>query len=179
MRACASLPVEAAVVRRAAHHPLFIRVLDESLASLSRAEKACLAPIIGEVAEDLVPLLLEPFGFIMFADSPGRGRHGVDLQFLSPEGTRAVAAEVKGTMRPGHWPWLGRGAPTQMSAAWLDKPDNLGMASWGLTSEDIYAAIVLINFADLACKVLASGDLTTYKPVTSEDQLRCLDWLDD
>jgi hypothetical protein len=176
---CASFPIEAAVVDDLACDPLFTRALAESLAGLSRSEKARLAPVIGEVAEDLAPILLEPFGFIMVTDSPGRGRHGVDLQFLSPESSRVVSVEVKGTLRPGHWPRLSRGTLTQMSAAWLDKPDNPGMASWDLNSADVYTAILLINFADLAFRVMASGDLLTYRPIVFEEQLGCLDWLDE
>jgi hypothetical protein len=66
-----------------------------------------------------------------------------------------------------------------MSAAWLDKSDNPGMSNWELDSADVYTAILLVNFADLAFKVLGSGDLFTYRAVVSEGQLRSLDWLDE
>ena len=58
----------------------------------------------------------------------GPGRHGVDLLMLSPAADHVLAIEVKGTLRTGRLPRLSRRATLQMSAAWVDKRDNPGMA---------------------------------------------------
>jgi hypothetical protein len=42
-----------------------------------------------------------------------------------------------------------RGELTQMDLAWLDKADSPAMSEWDATSDDVYGAIALINFAEL------------------------------
>lgn len=64
-----------------------------------------------------------------------------------------------------------------MDVGWLDKSDNPAMNEWGVTSEDVYGAIVLVNFAELAYKVALTSDFTTWHPVKRLEQLETLDWL--
>jgi hypothetical protein len=65
-----------------------------------------------------------------------------------------------------------------MELSWLDKPDNPGMADWALSSEDVYGAIVLVNFHEQAYKAALTADLATWLPVLESRQLAELDWLD-
>jgi hypothetical protein len=182
IQASARLPLRAGTVSRLlasdGSDELFLRGWTGPLSLLSRAEKAVLASVTGDMTEAVAADVLVSYGYSLLTDSPGLGRHGVDLVLLSPEGTRVLAVEVKGTLRSGRWPRLGGGALAQMSAAWLDKADNPGMASWGLESQDIYGAVMLINFAELAFRLLVTGDFTSFWPVTAESQLRDLGWLD-
>jgi hypothetical protein len=62
---------------------------------------------------------------------------GVDPVLLA-RGDVVVAIEVKGTLVPGRAPRLSAGELAQMSAAWVDKLDNRGMAELGLASSDVY-----------------------------------------
>ena len=97
------------------------------------------------------------------------------------EASRAAVAlplEVKGTLRPRHWPRLRRGELDQMALDWLDKPDNPAMSDWNLQSGDVYGGIALLNFHDLAYKFLLTCDFETWQPVTRHDQLADLTWLD-
>jgi hypothetical protein len=109
----------------------------------------------------------------------GPGRHGVDLLALAPCGNRVLAVEVKGTLRPGVWPRLSRGALAQMSAAWIDKTDNPGMAEWDFNSDDVYGAVVLVNLADRLYRVGVTSDFNVLRPVNARAQLADLAWIDE
>ena len=63
-----------------------------------------------------------------------------------------------------------------MGAAWLDKPDNPGMADWAVSSEDVYGAVVLVNFHELAFKAALTADLESWLPVTDPHQLDDVGW---
>ena len=106
----------------------------------------------------------------------GPGRHGVDLLVLTPAG-QMVAVEVKGTLRSGRWPRLSRRDLMQMSAAWIDKRDNPGMAEWDLGSEDVYGMVVAVNFPDRALRIAVTADFEHLHPVSALDDVLDLSWL--
>jgi hypothetical protein len=64
-----------------------------------------------------------------------------------------------------------------MTAAWIDKPDNPGMANLMLDSGDTYGGVVVVNLADLTWRVVLTRDMQTFEPVEHMDQLKDLDWL--
>jgi hypothetical protein len=72
--------------------------------------------------------------------------------FLAP-GDVVVAIEVKGTLVRRRVPRLSGRELTQMSAAWVDKADNPGMAELGLQSGDVYGGVVVVNFADMIWRI--------------------------
>jgi hypothetical protein len=152
-----------------------------ALTSGTGAEKrrGALAGVTGHVAESAVEVLLEELGWVPVWHFVGPGRHGVDLLLLGPNAERLYAVEVKGTLRPGRWLRLTRAELTQMDVEWLDKPDNPAMREWGVASEDVYGAIVLVNFHDLLCKVALTSDFKTWRPIERPEQLTQLDWLDE
>jgi hypothetical protein len=123
-----------------------------------------------------VELVLEPLGWTPLWHFTGPGGHGVDLLFLAP-GDLIVAVEVKGTLVTGRVPQPSKGELAQMTAAWIDKRDNPGMANLGLQSADIYGGVAVVNIADLTWRVALTNDFETFAPVTGFDQLRELAWL--
>jgi hypothetical protein len=159
---------------------LFETAFEHSLAALAPAERrGALAGIIGHVAESAVEVLLVECGWTPVWHFVGPGGHGVDLLMLGPGAERLFAVEVKGTLRPGRWPRLRRGPLTQMDIAWLDKSDNPAMSEWGVTSDDLYGAVVLVNFHELLYKAALTSDFATWQPVERVNQLEALGWLDD
>ena len=88
-----------------------------------------------------------------------------------------VAVEVKGTLTAGRIPRLSRHELTQMSAEWVDKAGNPGMAEFGLRSADIYGAVAVVNFADLTWRVAMTADFSALRPVIHIGQLTHLNWL--
>jgi hypothetical protein len=54
-----------------------------------------------------------------------------------------------------------------MSAAWVDKRDNPGMAEWELQSADVYGAVIAVNFADMAVRAIVSDDFVGWRPVAT------------
>ena len=110
----------------------------------------------------MTEIALEAVGWTPVWHFAGPGRHGVDLLLLGPGEERLFAVEVKGTLRPRNWPRMRRGELTQMDLAWLDKADNPAMSEWGVTSDDAYGAIALINFAELRFKIALTRDFATW-----------------
>jgi hypothetical protein len=100
----------------------------------------------------------------------------VDLVFLTTD-DKIAAVEVKGTLTAGHIPRLSRREIIQMSAEWVDKADNPGMAELGLRSADVYGAVTVINFADMTWRIALTADFSTLSPVTHLGQLTHLGWL--
>jgi hypothetical protein len=133
--------------------------------------------ITGHLAESVVELMLVDRGFVAIAHHPGPGRHGVDLLMLHLEAEMLFAVEVKGTLVPGRVPRLTRGDVQQMSGAWVDKPDNPAMTNWGLDSQDVYGALVAVNFADLTLRVAFTADFVAFSAVRSDAWLRTPAWL--
>jgi hypothetical protein len=157
----------------------FQRALEGSLAGLHPAERrGALGGVTGHVAESVVEIALESVGWTPVWHFLGPGRHGLDLLLLGPGEERLFAVEVKGTLRPRRWPQLRRGEMRQMDLDWIDKSDNPAMTEWGVTSDDVYGGIVLVNFAELVYKVALTSDFTTWRPIDRLEQLETLDWLD-
>jgi hypothetical protein len=157
----------------------FARACKASLSALSPAERRGALPgVTGHVAESVVEVLLAGLGYQLLWHFAGPGRHGVDLLVLCPQGERVVAVEVKGTLRQGHWPRMSSRELAQMSAAWVDKRDNPGMANWELGSQDVYGAVVLVNFATMAYRAAFTADFLHLHPVMEQRQLADLEWLD-
>jgi hypothetical protein len=151
-----------------------------SLAAFRPAgRRGALGGVTGHVAESVTEIVLEAVGWTPVWHFAGPGRHGVDLLFLGPGEERLFAVEVKGTLRPHRWPRMRRGELTQMDLAWLDKADNPAMSEWGVTSDDVYGAIALINFAELRFKMALTRDFATWHPIEHLEQLKTLDWLDN
>jgi hypothetical protein len=121
--------------------------------------------VTGHVAESVVELLLADLGYHPVHDFTGPGRHGVDLLMLSHATDHVLAIEVKGTLRSGCVPRMSRRSVEQMSAAWVDKADNPGMAEWDLHSDDVYGAVIAVNFADMVSRVVVSADFGTWRPI--------------
>jgi hypothetical protein len=149
----------------------FHRAWTGSLAALPRAERGgALSGVTGHVAESVAAALLVDSGCELLWHFTGPGRHGVDLVVLD-QGQRVVGIEVKATLRPRHQPRISRRALLQMSSAWIDKPDNPGMASLQLASQDIHGAIITINFADMLIRAATTDDFADFRPLPSLDAL--------
>jgi hypothetical protein len=138
--------------------------------SLTPAQRCVIAGTTGHVAESVVELLLDEIGWYPLHNFVGPGGHGADLVFLTP-GDEVLVVEVKGTLRRGRIPRLSRREIEQMSAPWLDKGDNPGMEGLNLGSEDVYGAVVTVNFADLAWRAALTDDFTAWRPVVALDAL--------
>jgi hypothetical protein len=156
---------------------LFARGCRSGAASLSRAERCAVAAVTGHVAESVTALLLDAVGWRVVWHHVGPGPHGVDLVLLTPD-DNVVAMEVKGTLVPGRIPRLSHRDIAQMSAAWIDKADNPGMAELGLRSADIYGGVVAINFADLTWRAAMMADFAQLRPISDIKELTQLRWLD-
>jgi hypothetical protein len=174
LRAATPVVVDPADVRRcldrsAPADALFSRAFEGSLAELSPAERrGALAGVTGHVAESLVELILvEQVGFHPVWHLTGPGRHGVDLLMLTLAGNALVAIEVKGTLLSKCVPRLSRRDLRQMSAAWVDKADNPGMAEWALTSDDVHGAVAVVNFADRTLRIALTDDFASFRPAAS------------
>jgi hypothetical protein len=142
------------------------------LASLPMEQRSgSLAGATGHIAESVIELLLEPYGYVPIHHFVGPGQHGVDLLFLTPDTEAVVGVEVKGTLRGGRWPRLSRTEIQQMSAEWIDKPDNPGMHEWGLGSADVYGAVAQVNFSDMVWRMAFTTDFKELQPVTEEGQI--------
>lgn len=181
-----ALPLERSVVASCldanarAGDATFETAFVQSLTALRpAARRGALGGVTGHVAESVTEIVLETVGWTPVWHFAGPGRHGVDLLFLGPGEERLFAVEVKGTLRPHHWPRMRRGELTQMDLAWLDKSDNPAMGEWGVTSDDVYGAIALINFAELRFKIALTCDFATWHAIEQLEQLKTLGWLDN
>ncbi len=78
---------------------------------------------------------------------------------------------------PRRIPRLSRREMLQMSAAWVDKADNPGMAELELGSRDVYGAVVAVNFADMVWRIALTADFLAFQPVMHFGQVAVLGWL--
>jgi len=157
----------------------FLRAWRGGLTALAPGERVGrLAGVTGHVGESAIELILDGLGYAMLwhFTGPLSGGHGVDLLVLSPDG-KLVVIEVKSTLRLGRWPRLSRAELRQMSSSWLDKIDNPGMANWELDSEDVYRAVMVVNFASRQWRCVLTADFVTAHHVTTLTQLADLSWL--
>lgn len=158
---------------------MFMRAWRDGLTALTSGERVGrLAGVTGHVGESVIELILDGLGYSMLwhFTGPLSGGHGVDLLVLSPDG-KVLAIEVKSTLRVGRWPRPSRRELSQMSSSWLDKFDNPGMANWDLTSDDVYGAVMVVNFASRQWRCVLTADFMTAHPVTALAQLADLSWL--
>jgi hypothetical protein len=181
LRLSAAFPISAEVVEgclnpEAPGDALFLRGWRSGIGSLSRGERNAVAGVTGHVAESVAELMLDRLDWRVLWHFEGPGRHGVDLVFLTPD-DKIVVVEVKGTLVGGTIPRLTRRQLAQMSGAWIDKSDNPGMAELGLSSTDVYGAVLAVNFRDLSWRVALTADFATLHPVEVVEQLAALDWL--
>ena len=184
LRAAASFPIDDETVESCldAEDPvdrMFLQAFRSSLAAIPiHARGGALAGVTGHVAESVVELVLSDLGYQPLWHFAGPGRHGIDLAMLSPAMDRVVVLEVKGTLRPRRLPRLTSSELRQMSAAWMDKPDNPGMATLGVDSADVYGGVAVVQFAERAYRIGLTNDFEVLRPVESLVQLVDLDWLD-
>ena len=189
-----STPMRGAALRRASAFGLDTAVVMECLdpasakdrlfakgwrsgpASLTRADRCAVAGVTGHVAESVIEVLLDRLDWRVLWHFTGPGRHGVDLLFLTPD-NKVAAVEVKGTLTARRIPRLSRREITQMSAEWVDKADNPGMAELGLRSTDVYGAVAAVNFADMTWRIALTADFSALLPVIHLGQLTRLNWL--
>ena len=181
LRQTAAFSLDAAIVDgcldlASAGDRLFARGWRSGPASLTRAERCAVAGETGHIAESVTEVLLDRLDWRVLWHFTGPGRHGVDLVFLTPD-DKVAAVEVKGTLTTGRIPRLSRREITQMSAEWVDKADNPGMAELGLRSADVYGAVAVINFADMTWRIALTADFSALSPVTDLGQLTRLGWL--
>jgi DNA/RNA non-specific endonuclease len=168
--------VEECLDPASARDHLFGRGWRSGPASLTRVERCAVAGVTGHVAESVIEVLLDRLDWRVLWHFTGPGRHGMDLLFLTPD-DKVAAVEVKGTLTAGRIPRLSRREITQMSAEWVDKADNPGMAELGLRSTDVYGAVAAVNFADMTWRIALTADFSALLPVIHLGQLTSLDWL--
>ena len=118
----------------------------------------------------MASIVLRARGYELFFDVTRHGLHGVDLLLLAPDQS-VVAFEVKGTLRQGVTPRMTASALRQMSRAWLNGHDNAGMLEWSLRADDLYAGVLVVDFAASTWRVALSGDFETFAPIDSLDDL--------
>jgi hypothetical protein len=181
LRRSAAFPISAEIVdgclnSEAPGDALFLRAWRSGIGSLSRSERNAVAGVTGHVAESVAELMLDQLDWRVLWHFIGPGRHGVDLVLLTPD-DKLVAVEVKGTLVGGTISRLTRRQLAQMSDAWIDKADNPGMAELGLSSADVYGAVVAVNFRELTWRVALTADFEALHPVEAAEQLAALDWL--
>lgn len=177
LRSAPPLPLPAAIVAScldldAPQDARFNHAWTNSLRALERRERGgALCGVIGRVAESVVEVLLADVGYHPVWHFTGPGRHGVDLLMASPALDHVLAIEVKGTLRAHHVPRLSRRAVEQMSAAWVDKRDNPGMAEWQLQSADVYGAVVAVSFAEMTLRAIVSEDFEHWRAAAALEDL--------
>jgi hypothetical protein len=180
LRESAPFPLDSALVEDclgpAAIDAVFVQGWRRGPASLTRAERCAVAGVTGHMAESVTEVVLDHLEWHVLWHFVGPGRHGVDLVFVTPDG-KIVAVEVKGTLVARRIPRLSQRDMGQMSASWVDKADNPGMAELGLQSADVYGGIVVVNFSDLTWRMGLTHDFATLIPVTEIEQLTDLSWL--
>jgi hypothetical protein len=181
LRQASAFPIDTTLVEECvdldcAKDRLFDKEWRSGPAALTRAERCAVAGVTGHIAESATEALLDQLDWRVLWHFTGPGRHGVDLLFLTPD-DKVIAIEVKGTLKAGRIPRLSRRELTQMSAEWVDKADNPGMAELGLRSTDIYGAVAIINFADMTWRIALTADFSVLSPVIHTGQLTDLGWL--
>jgi hypothetical protein len=150
----------------------------QSLKALPKQHRSGALPgVTGHVAESVVELILDEYGYVPLAHHASAGRHGVDLLMLHLPSDMVLAIEVKGTLRKGHIPRLTRGELTQMSHAWIDKRDNPAMRGSDLEGNDVYGAVAAVNFIDMTSRFALTSDFARFRPVERLDQLTDPGWI--
>lgn len=187
LHAAPPMPIDATLIDGCLdpeHRPLdvvFQTAWRRGLYSLPRsARSGQLSGVTGHVGESVVEALFDALGYHMLWHFPGplSGGHGADLIVLSPD-DKVIVVEVKATLRPGRWPRPSQREIVQLDEAWLDKEDNPGMANWDLRSEDVCAAVVVVNLAQCLWRCVITADFHTVRPISEPSALASLAWLDE
>jgi hypothetical protein len=142
------------------------------------ARRGAICVETGTIAESVATLLLNELGLEVFAELAAAGVHGVDLLALTPA-SQVLALEVKGTLRAGARPRLGRGRNRQMSLEWLSSPANPAMVEWGLSGLDIYGGVAHLNFASMTWRVVLTSDHERWVPVPAAADLLDIAFLEN
>lgn len=143
---------------------LFRRARRHGLDALTLAERrGSLPALTGAVAESVAALALDAVGFTVFAQLTEPGARGADLLLLGPS-ELVLVLEVKGTLRPGLVPRLGRSRLKQMSAAWLDGT-NAPMREWGLVAADVFGGVIVVDLAANETRLAVSADYESFAPI--------------
>jgi hypothetical protein len=109
------------------------------------------------MAEAVAMRLLADAGINPFSQADPFDGHGVDLLALTEAG-EVIAVEVKGTLRAGRLPRLGRTRHLQMSLEWLNRATNPAMVNCELVGRDVCGAIMSLDFARPQWRAVLSGD---------------------
>jgi hypothetical protein len=147
----------------------FKHALTHGLSTLpSPTRSPLLNGVTGLVAESVAATVLESKGWAIFGQTtdPYPSRHGVDLLALSPS-DKVFAIEVKGTLQAARWPRFRASELGQMTATWLNKPDNPLMNEWGLTGLEVYGMVLLLHFGKNLWKGIITEDYIHGRPVTN------------
>jgi hypothetical protein len=176
LRAAAAIPLNEGTIAtcldpESETDKLFDRARRHGLSSLALGQGRAISRVTGEVAESVAELLLADVGLSVFWHIATPGVHGVDLLFLCSDES-VLALEVKGTLRAGTIPRLTPSRLRQMSREWLNGPDNPAMAEWELQADDLYAGVMVIDFAASAARVALSDDFDSYWPLLDLAELK-------
>ncbi|MFB9313046.1 NERD domain-containing protein [Nocardioides plantarum] len=153
----------------------FARALDVGIAGLEAHERhGGMNAVTGHIAESVAATLLVEAGWHVLEQftQTASGGHGIDLAVLAPDMSSVFVVEVKGSLSRRGWPRLSRGELDQFTLEWLNKPDNPGMASLGMTGDDVSGLVMLINFARREWKAVATPD---FDEVVGLSEDTCLD----
>ena len=149
----------------------FAQVWRAGLDSVSPAERrGALCVETGTIAESVMTLLFQDAGLDVFFELATAGVHGVDLLALTPAG-EVVALEVKGTLRSGARPRLGRGRLAQMSREWLSSTANPAMVEWELEGADVYGGVAHLDFARMQWRMIVTQDYESWFPIIDASAL--------
>lgn len=172
LRDAVPMPIDAALVTKCVlDDPQFRRAWTGGINALAPHERrGRLCVQLGQVAEAVATLLFEEIGLDVFAQLTTAGTHGVDLLVLTPGG-QVLAVEVKGTLRAGALPRLGRGRRRQMSLEWLSSPENPVMVEWDLAGQDVYGCVALLDLAAMTWRAALTTDYVEYMAVLDASEL--------
>lgn len=148
-------------------------------APIPAALRSSLLPVLGNIAEAIVEVVLQDVGWRpLYDDAAGfASGSGVDLVMLDPAFERAIAIEVKSTIQANRWPRLARGRREQLTSTWLDRASNEGMADLGLTSDDVHVMVVQVHLLRRRWRACIMDDAGLPRAVVDVDDLQDLSWL--
>lgn len=148
-------------------------------APIPATARAEILPVLGNIAEAVVEIILEEQGWQPVSDDAAgfSSGHGVDLLMLDPTLERMVAIEVKSTTQSSRWPRLAAGSREQLTPEWFDAPRNEAMVDWSLSAADVYTMVVQVHLRRLRWRACLAHDLRSPQPLIDLDQLASLEWL--
>jgi hypothetical protein len=141
------------------------------------ARRGALLGAMSRIAESVIEVIFEPFGYTSIHHFSHPGLHGVDLLLLAPDQDAVVAVQVAATLRSNHVARLTKRSLVQMSGRRPGRADNPGTTERERMNKDVYGAIVAVNLADRLYRVAFTADFKSLLPVTAQEQLTNLGWL--